>query len=72
MGVDDDSLLVRAGRHSEHEKIALDRSLALIGWAELPDLSEKVLHQTNMLQRSFEYLDVDAWLRSLLTPDDTC
>jgi restriction system protein len=31
--------LVRAGSHGEREELALEQSLAVIGWEELPDLS---------------------------------
>jgi restriction system protein len=31
--------VVRAGRHGEREEAALEKSMALIGWDELPDLS---------------------------------
>jgi restriction system protein len=31
--------LVRAGSHGEREELAVERSLAVIGWEELPDLS---------------------------------
>ncbi|GFP22009.1 restriction system protein [Candidatus Hakubella thermalkaliphila] len=31
--------LVRAGRHGERESLALEKGLAVIGWADLPDLS---------------------------------
>ena len=32
--------LVRAGRHGERENLALEKGLAVIGWEELPDLSD--------------------------------
>ncbi len=32
--------LVRAGRNGEAEAVALDQSVAVIGWSELPDLSD--------------------------------
>src|SRR4051812_5260739 len=32
--------LVRAGRHGDRESVALDQGLALIGWEEMPDLSQ--------------------------------
>lgn len=31
--------MVRAGRHGEDEETALDKHMAIIGWGELPDLS---------------------------------
>jgi restriction system protein len=32
--------LVRAGRNGEQEELALDQGLAVIGWGQIPDLSE--------------------------------
>ncbi|MHB8423181.1 MAG: restriction endonuclease [Leptospirales bacterium] len=32
--------MVRAGKYGEREAIALDKNLAIIGWEELPDLSQ--------------------------------
>jgi len=31
--------MVRAGRHGEHEALALEQGLSIIGWSEMPDLS---------------------------------
>lgn len=32
--------LIRAGRNGEHENFALENNIAVIGWGDLPDLSE--------------------------------
>lgn len=32
--------LVRAGKHGEHEALALDQGVSVIGWDELPDLKD--------------------------------
>jgi restriction system protein len=31
--------LVRAGKHGEREKVALENGIAVVGWEELPDMT---------------------------------
>ncbi len=50
--------LVRAGKHGEHEDLALEKGLAVIGWKEVPDLSAvKTREELNDLLRK-SYPDV--------------
>ncbi|WP_346864991.1 hypothetical protein [Methanocalculus sp. MSAO_Arc2] len=33
--------LVRAGRYGEREQLALEKKIAVIGWDDVPDLSQE-------------------------------
>jgi restriction system protein len=49
--------LVRAGRLGEQETLALQDSLAVIGWLELPDLSGQETRESLMLLLQRTYPD---------------
>ncbi len=45
--------LVRAGKHGEDENTAIDKGLAIIGWVEMPDVSN-IQSYEDMKQRHSE------------------
>jgi len=56
--------LVRAGRHGERETLAIEKSVVVIGWTELPDLSG--IHSREALFKAMEENHPDAERKTLV------